>query len=381
MKKNGPVTLIHDAVVYSWDQVSQEKYDNWVRMKHTKFDTQSFKASAYPYQIQVEPTNTCNLKCACCPVGMGEIKRPAKHMEPELFKSLVDDMERWLMYMILWDYGEPLMHPQLPEMVEYAASKDIRTAISTNAHFLNKNDYVEALFKAGLSTLIVAIDSLDGDGYEIYRREGKLSAALSGLNNAIEMKRCLGVGPLINLRMVLMKHNEHEMSDMRSLAKELGVDLFSVKTLNPTTGHTSKDEELLPKRSSHRRYKYIPGTFERVRSNHPCNRVWKMTNIFSNGEVAPCNNDHNGQLRLGNIHETPLSEIWNSPEYCKLRKRLYNMEKPIEECTECPENWAKASRSWFVEPKYPELSKLPDVLRSYFGRKARFRKMQTADVV
>ena len=108
--------------------------------------------------------------------------------------------------------------------------------------------------------------------------------------------------------MVVMKQNEHEVNKIKSLGKYLGVDRFTVKTLNPSCGLTHLDEELLPKNPKYRRYKYRAG--ERIRINPHCRRVWEMSNIFSNGDVVPCCYDYAGELKVGNINEEPFSKIW-----------------------------------------------------------------------
>ena len=103
------------------------------------------------------------------------------------------------------------MNPQLPRMIRYAADHDIRTVTSTNAHFLDNKAYIEQILTSGLTSLIVAIDSLCEESYTVYRKRGSLSKAMTGLGNVIKMKKKLGSKTLINLRTVIMKQNEHEL--------------------------------------------------------------------------------------------------------------------------------------------------------------------------
>ena len=92
--------------------------------------------------------------------------------------------------------------------------------------------------------------------------------------------------------MVLMKSNENELADMRKAAKKLNVDIFSVKTANPTSAGTLNDEHIVPTKPEHRRYAYKPGTFERIRTGGPCTLPWFMFNIHSNGNIVPCCYDY-----------------------------------------------------------------------------------------
>jgi radical SAM protein with 4Fe4S-binding SPASM domain len=265
----------------------------------------------------------------------------------DVYKSIIDDMESNLLLLVLWDWGEPFMHPQLPDMIEYASTRDIRTVTSTNAHFLNNDAYIERILSSGLSTLIVAIDSLHDESYRVYRRKGSLDKAIVGLQNIIRIKKKLGSGTCIALRMVIMKQNEHEVASLRKLAKEIGADRFVVKTLNPSCGSTSMDGELLPKNPKYRRFRHDRYTDQRIHIETMCRRVWWMANILSNGDVVPCTYDYDSSMKVGNVKERPFREIWNSPAYRKLRERIYKEKDSIEKCHNCWINFKLSKSGWF----------------------------------
>lgn len=317
-----PVRLVHDSIEYVWDSIPDEKYDNWVRMNQTELNTRDFAAWGYPYMLQIEPTSLCNLSCPLCPTGRKELNRPYRHMSLDEFKSIIDDMEQYLLFLVLWDWGEPLMNPELPAMIRYASERGIKTVTSTNAYLLNDEAYARDLLGSGLSTLIVAVDSIDPDNYEVYRRHGALESVLSGLDTAVSAKRQISSETLINVRMVVMKQNELEINAVEHMARQAGADVFTLKTLNPSCGVTALDEELLPVNPVYRRYEYMPGSLERVRSDSVCRRVWTMSNIFSNGDVVPCCYDYDSSMKAGNAFEKPFPEIWNSAGYREIRKRI-----------------------------------------------------------
>lgn len=344
-----PLTLTHDAITYSWEKVSAEKYHNWVRMNNSKLNTQDYTAWGFPYMLQIEPTNMCNLACPLCPCGRKELERDPRHMKLEEFNTIIDDMEPYLLFLVLWDWGEPLMNPDLPEMINYAAERDIRTVTSTNAHFLHNEDFVGKILSSGLDSLIVAIDSHQEENYRAYRQGGSLSRAMEGLRKTIVIKKKLKSRTLINMRMVIMKQNEHELKVMRNLSRSLGVDLFTVKTLNPSCGSTLMDRELLPRNHRYRRYEYDKVTGERIRVDAMCRRVWQMSNIFSNGDLMPCCYDYRGRMKIGNIFDEPLSKLWNGPAYRELREKIFNRKDAIPECRDCTINFKPSWTGWFAE--------------------------------
>jgi radical SAM protein with 4Fe4S-binding SPASM domain len=343
------IKLVHDGIQYSWTGVSEEKYRNWINMTNGVPNTEDYTSVAFPFMLQIEPTSLCNLSCTLCPTGRRELNRSYRHMKSTEFRPIIDDMERYLLFLVLWDWGEPLMNPELPSMIRYASERGIKTVTSTNAHFLQNEAYVEELLSSGLTTLIVAVDSVSADNYKIYRKSGDLDAVLGGLRKAAAIKKRTGSETLINVRMVIMKQNEHEISAIEQMARNEGADVFTVKSLNPSCGIVAKDEELLPVNPQYRRYKYIPGTFERVRTDAICQRVWMMSNIFSNGDVVPCCYDYDSEMKIGNVFETPFTKLWNGTAYRALRRRIYNDMNSIPKCNHCGINFMLSECGWFVK--------------------------------
>ncbi len=195
----------------------------------------------------------------------------------------------------------------------------------------------------------MAVDSVSADNYAIYRKSGDLDCVLGGLRKAISIKKRTGSKTLINVRMVIMKQNEHEISAIECMARDAGADVFTIKSLNPSHGVIAKDEELLPTDPQYRRYEYIPGTFERVRADAICRRVWTMSNILSNGDVVPCTYDYDSEMKVGNVFETPFTQIWNSSAYSELRKRIYHDMQAIPKCSRCGVNFMLTEYRWFVK--------------------------------
>lgn len=331
--------ILHDMVPYRFDRLPKVKFDNWVAMNRMLLNRTDYQVEAFPYMLQVEPTSRCNLACPLCPCGRGELERPARDMTLDEYRTLIDDMEPYLMFLILWDWGEPFMNPQLPAMIRYAAERGIQSVTSTNCHFLQDEAYLEQILTSGLTTLIVAVDSLSVKNYASYRQQGNVSTVVAGVERLIALKRRLGSPTRINLRMVVMRQNETEIDATRDFARQIGADLFTVKTANPSCGATYQDSEIVPQNPRWRRYRYLPGSWQRERAERPCRRVWTMSNIFSNGDVVPCCRDYTSGLRVGNILEEPFTRIWQSEGYRQLRRRIMEEKAEIEICYHCDDSF------------------------------------------
>ena len=241
------------------------------------------------------------------------------------------------------------MNPEFPAMVRYASERDIRTVTSTNGHFLNNEDYLAEVLSSGLTTMIVAIDSLKQIGYDAYRHKGSVDKAISGLEKAVKMKKKLGSDTTIVLRMMIMKQNEDELEAMRDFAKAMKVDIFAVKTVYPTQGLISAGEEFLPDNPKYRRYIYKKGTNEPVKAVGECLYVWHSSNIFTNGNVASCCRDYDAEYNLGNVFKTPFSKIWHGRAYREFRKRVYLNKSSFEKCRNCSINFQLSESGWFPE--------------------------------
>ncbi|MBK5286532.1 MAG: radical SAM protein, partial [Bacteroidia bacterium] len=96
--------------------------------------------SGMPISISIEPTTSCNLRCPECPSGLRAFTRPTGMLDENFYRALIDELHRDLMYMIFYFQGEPYLHPSFTELVEYASSKNIYTATSTNAHYLDDDN-------------------------------------------------------------------------------------------------------------------------------------------------------------------------------------------------------------------------------------------------
>ena len=141
-----------------------------------------------PFTISVEPTTACNLRCPECPSGLRSFSRPQGNLKKPLFEKTIDQVYKDLMYLIFYFQGEPYINPEFLNMVKYAHSKKIYTITSTNGHFLNDTN-AKATIESGLDRMIISVDGTTQEVYESYRKEGKLSNVIQGIENVVKWKK------------------------------------------------------------------------------------------------------------------------------------------------------------------------------------------------
>jgi radical SAM protein with 4Fe4S-binding SPASM domain len=290
-----------------------------------------------PFTISVEPTTSCNLRCPECPSGLRQFSRNTGMISLELYYQVIDQLYPDLFYLILYFQGEPYLNPLFFHMVEYAGKKKIYTATSTNAHFLTDN-LAKKTVESGLDRIIISLDGLDQETYEKYRVGGSMEKVIEGTRNLVRWKRELrSRTPYIILQFIVFSTNEHQVPELRKLAKDLGVDkleLKSAQVYNYEGGNT-----LIPKNESLSRYKKkADGSYviDNPLYNH-CLRMWRGCVITWDGLVVPCCFDKDATHRLGDLKKQSFMEIWRGEAYTKFRNKLFSARNEIDICRNCTE--------------------------------------------
>ena len=291
-----------------------------------------------PVSISFEPTTSCNLRCPECPSGLRAFTRPTGMLQKNFFKETIDQLHRQLLYLVFYFQGEPYLNPDFLDMVKYASSKKIYTATSTNAHYLN-DDNAKRTIESGLDRLIISIDGTTQDVYEQYRVGGKLAKVLEGTKNVVKWKKEMkSKTPFIVFQFLVVKPNEHQIEDVKKLAKEIGVDDVWLKTAQ-VYDYENDPNQLIPTIEKYSRYKKNKEGEKELKnslSNH-CWRLWHATVITWDGLVVPCCFDKDATHQLGDLKGKPFKEIWHSKEYIGFRSKILQSRKNIDICANCSE--------------------------------------------
>ncbi|MCX6248151.1 MAG: radical SAM/SPASM domain-containing protein [Bacteroidetes bacterium] len=295
-----------------------------------------------PASLSVEPTNCCNLRCPECPSGMNQLTRAKGVMDIDLYKNLVDELAPSLFYLNLSFQGEPYLHPQFTEMVGYAKSKKIFVSSSTNGHFLTP-DVARKTVGSGLNRLIISLDGTDAGTYEKYRTGGNFDEVIKGIKEIVRQKKeARSENPRIILQFLLLKHNQHQVKNLREFGKHLGVDKVQLKTAQICDFR--KGNPLIPDNPQFSRYKKTgqnpdgrPVYEIRNRLPNHCFRMWNSGVVTWDGSVVPCCFDKDAANSMGSLNRQSFSEIWKNDAYREFRSKILSSRKSIDICTNCTE--------------------------------------------
>ncbi len=283
-----------------------------------------------PPAVGVELTNNCNLNCPECHTGSGRITRSRGNMEIDLFKKIIKELKPYLYNLNLFFQGEPMLHPGFFSFLEH--SRDVFTTVSTNGHFL-KQDNCEKILKSGLNKLIISLDGVDHNTYSAYRINGNIEEVMTGIKCISEIRERSGSSIKIEIQFLINRKNEHQIPQIKKLAKNLKVSL----RLKSMQINNKKDiAEWLPTNSRFGRYRLKNGEYI-IKNPLPdrCGRLWFNPVITWDGKVIPCCFDKNAEHVMGDLNQDSFSDIWNGPKYRIFRKSILSGRDMIEICRNC----------------------------------------------
>jgi MoaA/NifB/PqqE/SkfB family radical SAM enzyme len=266
------------------------------------------RLASLPVTVMVAPTSACNLRCRFCVVGQRSAARPEAQLSVPDYEALVGAVAAHAYCVQLYVYGEPTLHPRLPDLVRIAASRGLYTSTSTNATLLDY-DLAQALVAAGLDNIVVSVDGATQGTYEAYRGGGKLADAVRGVRRLAAARRALGSGtPVIEWRTIVFRHNEHELPDMRRLAAASGADVF-----RPVPAYVEDPEwAAMDRRYRTEAYRYVS------QDARGCQWPYRRLVVHADGGVSPCCWAYPQPFDFGHIGDIPrmgIEAVWNAPPF------------------------------------------------------------------
>jgi len=295
------------------------------------------KPWSWPIHMQVEISSRCDLNCPVCPRGTGILRRNQEMMDLELFAQLMREVGPYLLTVCLWGWGESLLHPQFAEMVRIAKSYGVITSLSTNGQCLNNQRVLADLIREEPTYLIVAIDGLTDETNSVYRVGAKLRPALSGIRQLAQMKRQRNQKfPLLHMRYIVMKHNQHELPRLTSFAAENGFDLVTVRGLSIIDSQDSPHKDLIPDFEQYKSYRYQKG--QRVkRQDYICMHAFCFPAVFTDGTLVPCDQDFNATHAYGRMGKSvSFADLWFAKSAAATRKVIHSARETFSFCANCP---------------------------------------------
>lgn len=308
-----------------------------------------------PISADIETTLVCNLGCIMC--HRRELARDRKvfTMTFEDFKKVLDLLPT-ILQVKLQGMGEPLLTPELPQMIRYARSKGIVTTFVSNGKIMDA-EKAKSTIESGLDRIYFSIDSANPEQYAFYRRGGTLPVVVENVKTFMRVRKELGKkNPLTGIWMLLFESNLDQIKGVIDIAKETGVDEISIQTAITDRGKKNWKETIADMQVKNpdqvrvaleeaRQYakdrgvtflvhEYVGGIFKKTKDSL-CEWPWKSIYITSQGDVSPCCIIADPKVAgMGNIYQKDFRSLWNDAAYKDFRKKLLVGDIPSP-CSGC----------------------------------------------
>lgn len=324
-----------------------------------------------PLRYFFELTYLCNLNCPYCYVGKERIKDELTTQE---WFDIIEQIPFYSFVTLVG--GEPLIRKDFIEILERTAKKTFgKLNVVTNGILINE-EIIDAFIRTKMMLLSVSLDGY-GESHDKNRgQEGIFDKIISNLD-ALNVKKNKNSKPMIDIKTIVLENNLDDLPKLYKLCEEMRFDFLSISFLrNNDLKQNSVLREQFGEEFYAQKYpikpyfdmehfkevyKKIEGVNGRVKvrfspkfeggnilnkiekffnydENKPIQEIYEpclypFSNIMINpqGDVYPCLS-----LKIGNLREKSLKEVFNMPKYCCFRKNL-KASKVFEACQMCCE--------------------------------------------
>jgi pyruvate-formate lyase-activating enzyme len=235
----------------------------------------------------LELTNRCNLRCTFCPTADGRMGRPRGTMAPEVFRRALDGAGP-LEFALLFQWGEPLLHPRFEELATEASRRGIRTLVTTNGTLLDDRR-IAAILRAGVDRVTVSVDG-DATTHEAVRGI-PLARTQEAVERLVAARDAAGAPTAVDVSMVVAPETEAGVASFRANFASRADRVQTIPLLTRGSRRTR------------------------------CREPWRGgLVVLQDGRCTVCCVDHDGELAVGDARTEDLRSIWNGPAMRSLRR-------------------------------------------------------------
>lgn len=318
------------------------------------------RSLAGPFHGSIVVTYKCNLRCSMCYLWKGPGEYDKQHDKKELsteeMKKVIDDFAEIGTAGIGFTGGEPILRPDMVELISHAHAKGMVTHMSSNGWLIANREIAKRLIESGLDAIGFSLDGASPETHDHIRGKGSYERVMKGIENILQLRKELKKRTKVVVVSVVSNYNVDELIDLVRILKEKGVDHVSFMPFHDI-GMLSFGKE-----NSHD-YKVIDEKIERLnRAVDELINIKKKSKSIENslaylrlfkqafmgkklpiscyagyatlcigayGDIYPCFPRMEGEISKGpNVRQMSVKDYWHSQDIKKERDN-------IEKCREC----------------------------------------------
>ncbi len=329
-------------------------------------------------RIHIELTNVCDFNCRFCPKS--QMTRSYGYMEKALAERLISEIgEQHLCEKITFHVmGEPTLHPDFFDILDYAQGKHVNVGLTTNGGGLG-GEIGRRLLDYPLHQLDISIQTPDKKSFAL-RKAGRLGfdEYIEGILNFFQTYRNRHPDTTIKFRFMNTRFRKKGLERKRGPIRLISSTDELREMFRYWTGkiYSLLDVDEAKKQSAFRRigklvsYKwnvveiyprvffetYVLNEWGHAFDDTDVRDAWAgycygMRDHFSilhNGDVILCCIDYDGRTAIGNVHTAPLKEILSSDHFGTIMKGFKRFRLVHPHCRKCL--GSRTVSSWFTKP-------------------------------
>jgi MoaA/NifB/PqqE/SkfB family radical SAM enzyme len=268
-----------------------------------------------PFSASIEVSGVCNLKCIACPRGGGGVDLPkGGFMTAENYKKVIGKMVEeipFIRIVDLYTWGDPLLNPELPEIIKISNEAGVGCAISTN---LNIGKNIEEIVRANPQEIRVSVSGFGPEHYEVTHTGGKWETLYS---NMIKLSECIkkhNQNTAVEVWYHVNKNNLSEYKAMHDFCAKLGFVLHkAISKLFPCYVMDYIEKKPLGEGAAKAKDMMVLGLdemmdFFRTENKKTCSMIYAFPNINWDMSVLTCCN-YPYDVLAPNYLETPMDKL------------------------------------------------------------------------
>ncbi len=322
-----------------------------------------------PYftHLVLKPTLRCTARCATCSSRQELHRQQRRDVQLGLddWRRLFDEVEALGNQRLTLSGGEPLLVPELAQLIEEGKRRGWRVGLNTNGSLASES-MVQRLLVAGLDTVMLSMYSATPAIHDSMRSHpGLWDKACAAVRRFRQQAEAQGRALSVNLQTLLCRENYRQFPNLLELAAELGVDgvLFSYLEGDFEQRVQLLDEDSLREFDTQIRPRAVqvlereisdpwtrrvaiarlrglyPGLHQRwaayargeYRAAWPCPTPSHFSIVLASGDVHPCNMvEYSHRPVIGNLRERRFTELWRGEAWATFRSSGFDL------CRYCP---------------------------------------------
>lgn len=323
-------SLLFKIYLYVWQRIPinfQNRISEWLKFR---FNPNTLKPKL-PRAAVIDPINICNLDCPLCASKNQDYTKG--RMSFDTFKMVLTKIPS-LKVIVLFNWGEPLLHHEIFNIIKESVSRNIYTITHTNFSFKQKQKFFDELVNSGLHQLVISADGASQETYEKYRVKGRFDWIIKNIKMIVEAKERLKKrDPKIVWKFIINKYNEHEIDYAKKLARNLNVEI----TFDKMGLADDIPDLVFPGTLEERKREWLPQNEEYIMDYYknsgkfplnekPCNQLFTSTVINHDGKITPCCWVTSSNNVWGDLNKESFEEIWYGDKYKYSRSLFNNLE-------------------------------------------------------